>query len=290
MEMNDYAEDLKLSAIDPNDAGSPKPDYYNPENFVDCWKDKKIAKSVGESLKGCHTDDSMSHGDDDFNIGKSLAENLGQVNHDSPKKNEGKGRGVSMLGGLLPGLMRKTRPDNRPDNWFLELPYLDPAKRQNLFENFDAGNIPDDLLDDLELEEIIKLTQTALDKRNQLMNLILRFDKLIVVGKKALKRKAGKGDSMNINRMAGAYGSINVMPIIGGPLSRPEGNWKSAAKIKTVNAFKPLLRPRSSVNMGETQQQMSGVTENVFGATTRSKFFLVNQTRVHEACHRGPQE
>jgi hypothetical protein len=97
---------------------------------------------------------------------------------------------------------------------------------------------------------------------------------LIVVGKKALKRKAGKGDTMNINRMAGAYGSINVMPNIGGKLSRPQGQWKSAAKVKTMNDFKPLLRPRSSVNIGEIQQQISGLTDKVFGATTRSKFFL----------------
>jgi hypothetical protein len=274
MEMNDYAEDLKLSAIDPKDAGSPKPDYHNPKNFVDCWKDKKLAKSMFESLKGCSIDDSTSQSDDNLHIAKSLMEDLGQLNRDSPGKKSGKTQGVSILGGLLPGLMRKTRPDNRPDNGFMELGYLDPAKRQNLFENFDAGNIPDDLLDNLELEEIIKLTQTALDKRNQLMKLILRFDKLIVVGKKALKRKAGKGDTMNINRMAGAYGSINVMPNIGGKLSRPQGQWKSAAKVKTMNDFKPLLRPRSSVNIGEIQQQISGLTDKVFGATTRSKFFL----------------
>ena len=61
---------------------------------------------------------------------------------------------------------------SKQDNGFLELPYLDPAKLQSLRENFDKGNITDDLLDDLELEEIIKLTQTALDKRNQLMGLI----------------------------------------------------------------------------------------------------------------------
>lgn len=107
------------------------------------------------------------------------------------------------------------------------------------------------------------------------------------MGKKALKRKAGKGDDMGILRKVGAYKGINVMPAVGGRLNRPQSNWRSAKKIKTVNAFNGH-RPRSSCIAPEIQKNLSGMAESFYGASPRSKFFWVNQTRVHEDHYRDP--
>jgi hypothetical protein len=59
VDINEYAGELRLGAMNSNDGASPKPDYHNPENFAETSADK-ILDSKCDSLNGCDTDDSAS--------------------------------------------------------------------------------------------------------------------------------------------------------------------------------------------------------------------------------------